>query len=1327
VSNQIEGYRLSPIQRRLWMLMASDPEKNYEVVIQVLVAGKPNWESLRHAASAVIQRHEALRTSLHLLPGISVPLQVISGDFDETKVELDGAEIPAQAAGADQALRFRVIHVDEDHHDLRMSAPAVLLDIQSLQLVAQELLQAYSAFDGGGVPSFGSVLQYVDIAEWLNELAEAKEAVTGRKYWKQVGSRANESSYTPNAAICKAPGPQTLVIDLNPEVGNKIVAGEASGKWQTADFVLAAWTAVLVRLGYAANCIGVSFDGRSDERFQTAVGLLAEYLPIIVQPTQSPFVDFVEQTGAMLRRAAKWQEYFKWEDIESQIGAGSGFSSFTFCFDHLDVAQLRESASVSFAIDGVSGNWDQFGMRLSSKVQGGRLRLEFSWASSICSGQEAVTIAAGLSAFLSHAIEQPEIPASDISIIDEPTRIKLLRESNRTTVDFADIPSIHLQFSQQADRTPDAVAVLYGDKKLTYEQLNADTEEFAHILRSRGVGPESLVGIYMERSVEMVVALLAVLKANAAYVPLDPAYPSSRLQQMITSSGTRLVISSHATFKMLGYIGVDVIDIEDLHAEAIGDEKPAVVDVFPEQPAYVIYTSGSTGEPKGVVVTHAGIRNHMAWMQRVFSFGASDRFLQKTAFSFDASVWEFYAPLLIGGTLVMAMPGGQQDAEYLVNCIQEFKITILQLVPTQLRMVLEQHRLEECRSIRRVYCGGEALPQELVTEFYHRLPWAELYNLYGPTEATIDATYARCGKESETGTSPIGVPVANTQVYVLDPAMQLMPAGVKGELYIGGAGLARGYLNRPELTADRFVPNPFAATGGERLYKTGDQVRWTSEGTLEFFGRFDHQVKIRGYRIELEEIEAALLQITGIKQATVIVREDVPGNQSLVGYVVLDNKAIRPAEKELKARLESRLPEYMVPASVVSLEKMPLTPNGKIDRKALPKPDQGSDVGLLPRDEVELQLANIWQDLLKVSRVGRQQNFFELGGHSLLAITLMKRIREQFELNMPLSALFDQPTIEHLADVLRSRYRPPVRSHLVEIRPQGPKRPLFFVHPSGGSSMDYIPLAYLLGPDQPFYGISAIDEEENVISPFPSIEERAARYIAAIQNVQPHGPYLLGGWSFGGYVAYEMAQQLQRRDEEVASLLMLDVRAEISNNVSAIPDDDADFLLQFARNNGLRLAADNKDFAQSLAQFSVQPGDRSTPEERLRDLVTQIVRAGGLPAEIEISQVANYIQGIRKREQSLSRYTPEPYTGEITLIRAVGGGLSPDELQGEDAALGWRRLAGEVQVYGAPGMHSNMVYPPHVEKLAETIRQCLKSADAPSAVLTKPAVTYTRS
>jgi amino acid adenylation domain-containing protein len=623
---------------------------------------------------------------------------------------------------------------------------------------------------------------------------------------------------------------------------------------------------------------------------------------------------------------------------------------------------------------------------------------------------------------------EPQYTYNRLPLLAESDRRALLDGFNDTATEYPDDTLIHELFERQVAAQPDVVAVTFENDSLTYAQLDARANQLAHELLALGVQPDDRVAICVERSLEMVIGLLGILKAGGAYVPLDPTYPADRLQYMLQDAAPKALLTQQSLQQSLPATDVHtlVLDTDAVRAQlsARPSTKPDTrIDVH--NLAYVIYTSGSTGMPKGVLNEHQGVVNRLWWAQSEYQLQVDDRVLQKTPFGFDVSVWEFFLPLLAGARLVMARPGGHQDPSYLTDVIEREQITTLHFVPSMIPAFLTAANAENGRSLRRILCSGEALPHSAVVDVYAALPHVELHNLYGPTEAAVDVTAWHCKPGQYGQVVPIGRPIANTKMYVLDPRGEPVPVGVEGELFIGGVQVARGYLNRPELTAERFVKDPFSTTPNARMYKTGDLGRWLPDGNIEYLGRNDFQVKIRGFRIELGEIEAKLTECAGVREAVVVAREDVKGDKRLVAYVVAaGNVTLETAD--LRAALLPQLPEYMVPSAFMQLEALPLSSNGKLDRKALPAPGAAALIRRdyeAPQDAIELALATIWQDVLRLDRIGRHDNFFELGGHSLLAMQVLSRLRSALSVELPLRDLFTKPSLSALAEAVRAAGR----------------------------------------------------------------------------------------------------------------------------------------------------------------------------------------------------------------------------------------------------------------------------------------------------------------
>jgi amino acid adenylation domain-containing protein len=596
---------------------------------------------------------------------------------------------------------------------------------------------------------------------------------------------------------------------------------------------------------------------------------------------------------------------------------------------------------------------------------------------------------------LADACIHPEKRISELAILTQPERHRILVEWNDTYKDYPTDICLHELIEQQAKQAPDATALIFQEGELSYRELNEKANQLAHYLRQRAVGPEVLVGVAMDRSIEMVVALLGILKAGGAYLPLDIEFPKERLEMLLHDSDVPMVLTQEHLLDRICMPPMRTICLDTAWPEIA---RESTANPFPttesHNVAYAIYTSGSTGKPKGVLNVHAGIVNRLLWMQETYQLTNQDRVLQKTPYTFDVSVWEFFWPLATGACLVIAEPGGHRESVYLIDLIQRHKVTTLHFVPSMLQIFLETSGVESCTSLKRVICSGEALPLELQNRFFERSK-AELHNLYGPTEASVDVTSWKCSREEEGSTVPIGRPIANMKIHILDRNFQTVPVGIAGELHIGGVGLARGYLNRPELTAERFIPDPFGTAPADRLYRTGDLARYRADGTIEFLGRIDDQVKIHGIRIELGEIEAVLHNHYAVREARVIVRESTPGVRRLVAYIVPTDKRV-PSLKEIRDYLSSLLPTYMVPV-LVAIDTLPVTANGKLDRRALPpaeapEPETSSEPLIHP---MEKTIAELWSEVLGLETVSPYDNFLDVGGDSLSAVQLVTRLHNR--------------------------------------------------------------------------------------------------------------------------------------------------------------------------------------------------------------------------------------------------------------------------------------------------------------------------------------------
>ncbi|HWU87989.1 MAG TPA: amino acid adenylation domain-containing protein, partial [Kofleriaceae bacterium] len=933
----------------------------------------------------------------------------------------------------------------------------------------------------------------------------------------------------------------------------------------------------------------------------------------------------------------------------------------------------------------------KFDLSLYITEQDGGLCGAFNYNGDLFDDATIARMAAHFETLLAAIVEAPDRGAAELSIMTAAERDRLLIANNQTIAAYPRTTCLHALIEAQAARTPDAESVVFGTSRLTYRELDERANQLAHALRGLGVRPEVPVGLCLERSLELVVAMLGILKAGGAYVPLDPAYPVERLAFMMHDAGVAVLVTDERLADELPVEGVVVICVDGEPRELASQPRHAPhTAVGADNLAYVIYTSGSTGRPKGVMVSHRAAVNHMVWMHRRWPLGPGDTVLHKTPVTFDASVWEIWAPLLGGARLVMAEPGRHADPGYLVNQVIQHEVTDLQLVPSVLALVAEEPALAQCTSLRRLYAGGEALRRSLVERVHARLA-VELINLYGPTEATIQAVVAVVEPADAGAAVPIGRPIDNMRAYVLDDELAPVATGALGELYLAGDGLARGYAHRPELTSARFVPDPFSAEPGGRLYRTGDLCRWRDDGALEYLGRRDGQVKLHGLRIELGEIEAVLTQAPGVKECCVDLRDGASGDRRLIAYVVTHGALDRDA---LSGFLRDRLPHYMVPSLFVALDALPLTAHGKLDRRALPAPVLGADQDstastvALPRDALEEQLVRVWEEVLDISPIGITSNFFfDLGGHSLLAVRLMVAIRNATGHDLPLATLLQHPTIAELALVLRSSPAP--WSPLVLLRPGGSRPPVFCVHPHHGSVLCYAELARALDTDRPVYGLQASGRElgQEVAG---SLEAMAATYVAEIRRVDPIGPYALVGWSFGGVVILEMARLLVAAGAEVSDLVMIDTYPPTG---PAEPGDRHDRLARLGRQHGFDIRSDE---LRSQGLDAVLSSLLDDPSEDAQEI-----------AALGVDQVQRLLEFHLAIDDILDRHEPSPYAGRVTYL------IAEDEPAPESLgpARGWGRwIAGEdLRVTVVPGRHNELLREPSLSQVAAAIREALRS------------------
>jgi amino acid adenylation domain-containing protein len=1269
--------------------------------------------ALEAALRQLAERHPVLRTSFDLT-SFSEPLQLVHREAEiplrvddlralppAEREEVIGAWVrDEQGLAFDLSraplLRFQVHLRGEDTFQLSWTEHHAILDGWSVASMMTELFRLYFSSAGEEVAPVPPPPRstYRDFVARERAALASEES---RRFWEEQLSdrsalalpRRAPSELEPTARQARHSFP------ITPELSTSLKRLASSAGVPLKSVLLAAHLRVLSVLGNQRDVLtGLVSNGRLEEADgERALGLFLNTVPFRSRLRGGSWLGLIRETFRAEQELLPFRRY-PLAELQRKCGGVPLFETmFNFTHFHVyqglqEIPRLEILGARSIAPTNYTLAADFSLDLLTTDVQ---LRLEYNAARLSAADVEAFG-GYYLRAFEA-MVSEPSGDYLSHSLLSAGERHRLLSRWDDARREYPEGATLHGLFEEQAARAPEAEALCRGSERVNYGELAARADRLARRLRSLGVGPESRVGVLMNRSTEMVVALLGVLKAGGAYVPLDPSYPPERLRYMSEDAGVSVLLTQSSLADSLDAPAAHVLYLDRRPEEFDeGDEEasaPLPSPVAAENLAYVIYTSGSTGRPKGVAIEHRSAAVLVRWAREVFGDELLRGVLASTSICFDLSVFELFVPLSWGGRVILA-----ENALHLPRLPNAGEVTLVNTVPSAMTELLRMGGLPE--SVAAVNLAGEALKQELVEEVYGAGRVGAVYNLYGPSEDTTYSTYALIGRGRRV---TIGRPVANTQVYILSESLQPVPAGVAGEIYIGGDGLARGYLNRPELTAEKFIPDPFGGRAGARLYRTGDLGYYSPEGEIEFLGRADYQVKIRGFRIETGEVESVLRRHPQVRESVVLAREDVPGEQRLVAYIIPKGAEAPPAGA-LREHLKTKLPDHMIPSAFVALESLPLTPNGKVNRKALPAPDasrpEPADSYVGPRDTLEMRLCHIWEGALGVRPVGVKDNFFDLGGNSLLAVRLMAQIRKHFDRNLPINALFQGATVEHLAGVLRGQPNNQSSSSLVGIQTSGSRPPLFYVHPIGGTVFCYLELAKHLGEEQPLYGLQApgvYGERE----PLSRIEDLAAHYVGAVRDLQPRGPYRLGGWSMGGVVAFEMARQLLEHGEEVALLALVD-SALPRRDVRAADsvEEEARLLSGFLRDLGAQSGKELPDLSEGLRGLPAQ--------EQLARLVEQAEAHDILPPQTGAAYLESLLKVFKGNLRALSSYAPGRYAGRLLLFR------SADALDGArtDLDMRWDRLAEGVATYSVPGNHYTLLTGSNVQALAALMKTHLE-------------------
>jgi len=1042
----LEGFRISPQQKRLWTLQQSASSQPYRATFAVKIAGNLNLKVLEAALQNLVSNYEILRTNFQCLQGMALPLQIINNHSVPAIVyhNLSGIDSEAQAAQIEKlfaevssrvfdlkyghVLDICLVILSPDLHLLLVGMPALVADRVTVKNFVQEISRFY-ATNLQGKELSDQPLQYADIAEWQNELFEGADAEVGKEYWRKNNILNFVDISLPSEKkneIKVEFKPEVVAVQLDNQVVAEIKNIAQKYNTSTSVFILTCWLVLLWRIaGNSDIVVGTYCEGRSYEQLESALGLFAKYLPVYSHFEEKlKFSENLKQVSESVREAFKWQESFTWEQVTELTDKARG-CFFPVCFDFEEQEADFSEANLSFSIDKQYICLEPFKVKLSCSQQDESLIAEFHYDSNLFQSEDISRLVGQFQTLLESTVSEPETAISELEILSDRDRHQLLVEFNQSSISNPKFPQdscIHQLFEKQAEQTPDRIAIVFENQQLTYRELNKKANCLAHYLQNLGVGPEVVVALYTDRSLDAIVGLLAILKAGGAYLPLDTALPAASLAFRWQDARSPVLLTQTHLAANLSDRPPQVICLDaDWDAIAKLPDRNPNSEVTTQNLVYVLFTSGSTGKPKGVAVEHGQLLNYLngIWEKLELPTGAS--FATVSTLAADLGNTAIFPSLCGGGCLHVVSSHRTTDPAALAEYFNRHAIDCLKIVPSHLAALLAAAPPEQILPRQCLVLGGEAASWELISQVQQHAPNCRILNHYGPTEATVGTTTFTVQNRPTSQTVPLGRALPNCYTYVLDRHHKPAPIGIPGELYIGGSGLARGYLNRPAEQAERFIANPFVS--GERLYKTGDLACYLPDGNLEFLGRVDHQVKIRGFRIELGEIETVLSQHPQVRQAVVSLREDEPGNQRLVAYAVPDSdRSASLAANDLQSFLRQRLPEYMMPSAFVLLKSLPLTANGKIDRRSLPVPDsvrpELAAAYVAPQTDIERAIATIWQEMLHLDRVGIHDNFFDLGGHSLLIVQLYSKLQGVFNRTISITDIFKYPTINSLAKYL---------------------------------------------------------------------------------------------------------------------------------------------------------------------------------------------------------------------------------------------------------------------------------------------------------------------
>ncbi len=1297
---------LSFAQQRLWFLDQLAPDNaTYNIPTALKVKGAFNVNVFEQTLNFLIERHETLRTTFANKNG--TPVQIIHQQLTLKPPIVDLSHLPenkrqqeALRLATEDAMepfdlevgplfRVKILKLGADEHIVLMNMHHIISDGWSVSVLIKEFAQTYESFLKQMPPSLPELpIQYADFAVWQRNWLQGAVLEEQIDFWKSTIGMNPEPLNLPtdfprpavqtfNGASMDQLYPKTLL-----EPFKKLAQQNGATLFMA---LLAAFQTLLYRYsGQETILVGSPIANRQHSELENLIGFFVNNLVLKADFDDDPdFYTLLRRVRQNTLQAYAHQD-LPFESLVEILQPERDMSHapifqvmFVMQNTPMQPVQLSDLRLEPIIPEQKIAKYD-LSLVVMETPEG--LFAEFEYNTDLFRADTIERLHQHFQKLLNAILEAPDVPLSRLSLITPEEGELFNSEWNKIPSEPPLDSCIQTVFEKRVKDNPNKTAIVYQKEQLSYQELNARANQLAHYLRSMGVGPERIVAISLERGPQMIISLIATLKAGGAYLPIDPNYPAERINYMLKDSQTQwLITSANLQEKFNDFSGHKII-LDEIQKDLnqFSPENPVLINVA-QNLAYIIYTSGSTGRPKGTMLQHQGVINLAFSLGGFYGVTPKSRLLQFASFSFDASVDEIFNTLLNGATLYLIDQQELLSGTGLVKALKEFKITNVTLPPS----VLSVLNPEDFPELQNITSAGEACTPEIANK------WSKgrnFVNGYGPTENTVATTVFQVKDEIKGTSVPIGHPIHNVKVYVLNSAMLQQPIGVPGELFIVGVGLARGYLHRPDLTAERFVPNPFADTPGERLYRTGDLVRFLPDGNLEFLGRIDKQIKIRGFRVELGEIEAVIQKQKGVRAVAVNAVQIANGQKVLVAYLVPENKA-KLNVNELKQKLQTLLPDYMVPTAFMILEALPLTPNGKINYRALPTPnlDQTGEVKekTKPRTPLEARLLDIWKEVLGTGNIGIRDSFFDLGGHSLLAMKLLTAVEKQLGKDVNLVSFFRNPTIEHMAALIEQEDAFESSAGLIQLKKGDQQKPLFFIHPSGGSVHHYAELAKLLKTERAVYGIQAqgLDGKHPL---HKTIEEMASAYIQTIKEKQPQGPYYIASWSFGVMIVHEMARQLKAMGDKLGLVLQLDQGPEITYEK---PADTAEMLYNMFKRY-FKLDVDYLRTLDETSQFKVA--------------IKKAKKHKVIPRFVRLNDFKRYIIVNETQIMAWVNYKIKFFDGEIVLFRSEENSSSPQP------DLGWSKWVKKVHIIDVPGDHISMLLQPHVQTVAAKLDQLLK-------------------